>query len=294
MAEKITQKLKEKFTVYKNDFNEYFLTQDKEKKLKEIEVAVRRPNYKELQNAQFEYSKMFTEYLKKGVMTNLQMTEFIEKNGMWDAEKTAKEKELRDSIRGILTRLKRGKMKLSELKKLSAESIKKRFELIELTLKRNEMLTETAESRATQHRFNYLTSVCTVYNTSSESFFKNLDDFLDQDAKGSIVTFLAGQFLAKLLNNLDEDFRKDWDEYKLLQKYHMVNDKLEWVDRDGKLVDEAGKPVDLVTVPEEDDIEPEFEDDLGLTSHEEVVNDKDLEDSEDSENVTGPVLLSTK
>jgi hypothetical protein len=140
-------------------------------------------------------------------------------------------------------KLKQGKMKVSQGVEIAKQSLRARGDWMVLTMQKSNILNNSADSLAGNHRFNYLVSTCTVYDDDNSPVFKDYNDFLTEDNKGSIVPTIAGQNMSKLLYNMDEDFRKDWFEYKFLLKYKAVDAKLNFVDKDGNVVDIDGNPI---------------------------------------------------
>lgn len=248
----MAKKVREEFVVYKDSENNYHGEQDANKTYTEVKLSVRRPNYGEKQGADFEYQKTFTKLLKEGILPRIKLEETIRETGIWDKTKEARERQLAKAINDTREKLKKGGIKLGEGVKLAKQSIKDNFEYIQLNMDRNSILNNSAESIAEQARFNHLTSAATVYNNDGveKKFFKDYEDFLIQDSRGNVVTYLAGSYLSRLLNNFEDDFRKDWPEYKFLLKYKFVNDKFEYINAEGKPVDEEGNVVPE-TLPED-------------------------------------------
>lgn len=248
----MSKKVREEFVVYKDSENNFYTEQNKDNSLVEVKLSVRRPNYGEKQGADFEYQKTVTKLLKEGILPRVKLEETIRENGIWDKAKESRERQLAKAINDAREKLKKGGIKLSEGVKLAKQSIKDNFEYIQLNMDRNSVLNNSAESIAEQARFNHLTSSATVYNNDGveKKFFQSYEDFLIQDSRGNVVTYLAGSYLSRLLNNFEDDFRKDWPEYKFLLKYKFVNDKFEYINTEGKVVDEDGKELPEV-LPEE-------------------------------------------
>ena len=81
---------------------------------------------------------------------------------------------------------------------------------------------------------------------------------MDNLEDSRLLTWKSGDVFAKLIYNLEEDFRKDWPEYKFLEKYKFVNDKLQFLGEDGTIVDFEGKPLPQEEELEDADKEPVF------------------------------------
>ncbi len=231
--------MRQEFTVFRDKTTgDYFSLQNKEKSLEEVKLAVKRPNHEQQQEAQLIYQRFMNKYLKEGIMPRVKLEVMVK-----DEERDKEEKELARKINDCREQLKRGGIKKSQAVKLAKESIKLNFDWLRLNREKNEVLNNSAETLADNHRFNYLVSCATVYSTSDKPVFNSYDDFLKEDNLGNQVPAIAGEYYAKLIHNLDDDFRKDWPEYRFLQRFNYVNDKLQFVDSEGKLVDFDGKPL---------------------------------------------------
>lgn len=253
------KKLHEDFVIFKNDEDEYFLTQNEDadgEQYKEVKLRVKKPNHEQQRQSNMVYSKSVSEYIKNGVMPQLKIEQLVKKQGIWDSDMEKEEKELYRVIGDATKILSRGNIKKSEAVKWAKKGIDAKFKLITLGSQRNAMYNNSAENLSKTDQFNYLVSECTVYSDSGNKFFKDTEDYLRQDSLGSVVPWKAGEQLGKLLYNMDEDFREGWIEYKFLIKQKLVNDKLQFVNEDGKLVDDNGDLVD--DIKEEFPLEPMF------------------------------------
>jgi hypothetical protein len=159
----------------------------------------------------------------------------------WNDEKEAEAKKLEDKIKDLRKKILEGGFKKSEGKKLAVECKKADLELRQLRSAKNSIDANTAQSQAFAAQFNKLVSLCTVYNDTDEPYFSDYDDFLEkQDDK---VTIEAATKLAYLQQNLDPDFEKKFPENKFLIEHGFFNEKLQWINKDGKLTDEEGRLV---------------------------------------------------
>lgn len=254
------KKMREEFVMYKNEQGEWSLIQNKDKTLSEVKLAVKKPNHTQQRDANFQYSKFVNEYMRAGIMPQQKMMQVIKEKGIWDDEKDAQEREYFKQINDIRNKLKRGGIKQSEAKKLAKEGIELNFKLINLSSQKNAMLNDSAETLAQNNKFNYLVGECTVYSDTDKRVFKDYEDFqkLDNLEDSRLLTWKSGDVFAKLIYNLEEDFRKDWPEYKFLEKYKFVNDKLQFLGEDGTIVDFEGKPLPQEEELEDADKEPVF------------------------------------
>ena len=256
------QKLREEFSVFKNKDGEYFRFQDLEKKLEEVKLAVHKPNHKQQSEADFIYAKYMNKYLSQGIDTTDGLERTLHNNGIWSQDKIDRENELARKINDVTGKLTKGKIKISEGTKLAKEGIKARGEWLMLTAEKNNKLNNSADALARNHRFNYLAAVCSVNAEDDTAVFKDYDDFLRRDGLGEFVPTRCGEAFAKLMYNMDEDFRKDWAEYQFLLRFKKVNDNLDFVDSEGNVVDINGDKIVKVEPAKEQKVEEaEFYDD---------------------------------
>ncbi len=241
------KKFKEVFKVYKDKDGNFYREQNDNKEYQEIELAVVKPTHKHQQKAQEVYAKRWRDLVEKGAALRSELNDILRKRELWTDEMQKKEDSLIKDINDNERKVKKKGIRLSEAVELMKKNIKLKNELISLRFNRNMLDQNTAESLAEQARYDFMVSACTVYNENEKPFFNSFDDYLNQDQLGSVVPTVAGENFWKLTTDLDKDFRQDWEEYKFLQKYKVVDDKFRFVkngkyyDIDGKLVDEFGR-----------------------------------------------------
>ena len=98
----------------------------------------------------------------------------------------------------------------------------------------------------------------TIDTTLYYQKYKFWQEVLISNRKFPIIGDVNGNGRVELYG-FEKDYRSDWFEFKFLQKHHFVNDKLEFIDKDGNVVDMDGKPIEVTTPSQvETDKEPEF------------------------------------
>jgi hypothetical protein len=78
--------LKHEFKVYKDSEGQFYSEQNKDNSLKEIVLDVRKPNYNDQKEAQFHYSKTFSDAIKNNVPSRVKMEQILKENGEWSEE----------------------------------------------------------------------------------------------------------------------------------------------------------------------------------------------------------------
>ena len=216
---------------------------------KELELTFVAPTAEVLTQANIVYNKKFAELLENGGgLLRKKLSNKLRQEGLWDDERQKELEQLQKSIADKEYKLHKGKMKLSEGKKLALSIKEDRVKQSILLTSYTEYDNITIEGQSDNARFNYLVSQCTVYNTTKKKYFDSYESFLSSSEQAAIdsATNYASEFYG-----LDENFEQSLPENKFLIQYkfvnenlRLVNDKGEFVDADGNLVNEWGAKLD--------------------------------------------------
>ncbi len=238
-------KNKENFVVYKDQDGVFHSTDStvEGETWQKVELSVKKPDFKQKQEADIFYAKKWREYLDAGCILSDELNEVLKKRGTWNEAISEQVNEIAVKIAENEDKLKKGKIKLSEAEKISKANILLRYQWMQLLGNRHELEQKTAENMANEQKLNWLVAHCTVYSSDGKPFFKSYEDYCEQDDKGVIIPTLAGQAYWKLQTDADADFRKEWPEYRFLLKYKMVDDKLRPINKAGNLIDEFGREI---------------------------------------------------
>lgn len=212
---------------------------------KEVTFLARTPSLQDQREAQKIYNQAFTDAIKSGSVVRAKMDDLLESQGLWSSEKQKQYTDLQQELLDGEKKLAKGGFSLTEAKKLAIRMKEVRNEMRDLISVRTSLDNQSAEGQADNARFNYLVSVCVVYNDNNEPYFKNLQDYLDK--ADSPVAFKGAQKLANMMYGLDNNFEKNLPENKFLKKYKFVNDNLQFIDKQGRTVDIDGRLIDSVT-----------------------------------------------
>ncbi len=239
----------------------------------EVEFKVNRPTGPQQRESDKVYRRVFNEaFVKEKNIVRARLNDILRAQGLWDDNKQAEHDTLiREIAEGRKALLKKG-IKLSDAKRIAIEIIDKRNKLLSLLMSRNELDGMTCEAQAENAKFNYLVSVCTVYNTTNKPYFSSLDDYVEKST--TEVAIKAATAFMKLTMDIDSNeenksvenrFLKQWKFVN--EKGQLINDKGHLVDREGRLineegqyVNEAGERVDIDGNPVNKDGDWEFED----------------------------------
>lgn len=206
---------------------------------KEHDLAVVRPDPKQLNEGQKHYNRAFREALDSKALLRLRVDEELKAQGLWDDEKQAELDSLNKQYKDNEIKLARGKMSLDDGRKIALKMRQLRSDINAMLSNRNALDSHTAEAQAEGVRFNYLVSVCTVYNTTGKLVFDSLEDYLSKATE--TYAFEAGNNLATLIYSLDPDFEKKQPENAFLLKYKFFDKDLRLVDKLGRLIDDEGR-----------------------------------------------------
>lgn len=208
----------------------------------EKEFLVRSPSLNDQREAQKVYNQAFTDAIKSKSVVRAKLDDLLEDQGLWNDEKQAKFTSLQKELLEGEKRLAKGGFSLNEAKDLAVKMKGVRDEIRDLISVRTSLDNHSAEGQADNARFNYLVSVCVVYNDTKQPYFKNLEDYLNRSTDQ--VAILGAQNLANMLYGLDNDYESNLPENKFLKKYKFVDDKLRLIDKKGRLIDGEGRLVD--------------------------------------------------
>jgi hypothetical protein len=218
----------------------------KDSKGKEVKLAVRKPKQEESKELQVAYNIALREAIDSKAILQQKVEQVLREQGVWD---DAKEKEIKEVERKIIDgekKLAMGGIKKSEAKALALEMRRLRRKRQELLSVRVSMDANTAQAQAENARFNNYVSKCTVYNETDERLFKSHDDYLawleDKDQAPTMGTILTNAM--QFFYDMDPEADKKLPENKFLIQHGFMNDKLQLIRPDKKLVDDEGRLVD--------------------------------------------------
>jgi len=208
----------------------------------EKEMLVRSPSLNDQREAQKVYNQAFTDAIKSKSVVRAKLDDLLQDQGLWNNEKQAKFSALQKELLDGEKRLAKGGFSLNEAKDLAIKMKSVREEIRDLISVRTSLDNHSAEGQADNARFNYLVSVCLVYNDTKQPYFNSMEEYLNR--AGEEVALLGAQNLANMLYGLDNNYESNLPENKFLKKYKFVDDKLRLVDKKGRLIDAEGRLVD--------------------------------------------------
>ena len=208
----------------------------------EKEYLVRSPTLDNQREAQKIYNQAFTDAIKSKSVVRAKLDDLLEDQGLWNDEKQAKFTELQRELLEGEKRLAKGGFSLNEAKDLAIKMKSIRDEIRDLISVRTSLDNHSAEGQADNSRFNYLVSVCLVYNDTKQPVYKNMEEYLNSSTEK--VAIMGAQNLANMLYGLDNDYETNLPENKFLKKFKFIDEKLRLVDKKGRLIDREGRLID--------------------------------------------------
>ena len=207
----------------------------------EKEFLVRTPSLNDQREGQKVYNQAFTDAIKSKSVVRAKLDDLLKDQGLWNDEKQAKFTELQKDLSEGEKRLAKGGFSLNEAKDLAIKMKSIRDEIRDLISVRTSLDNHSAEGQADNARFNFLVSVCVVYNDTKQPYFNNMEDYLNRSTED--VALEGAQNLANMLYGLDNDYEANLPENKFLKKYKFVDKELRLIDKKGRLIDEEGRLV---------------------------------------------------
>lgn len=197
---------------------------------------IRKPNYKQLTEAQLYSSKIFNDAVKSGCALRANLEDELKRRGVWSDDKSKELLEVTQKINDITKNLSKGNKglykKISEARKAAISVRQLRVQQLDLLTQMRKLDAYTAEGQAEQARFDCLVSLC-VYDEEGNKVFNNVDDYLDK-AGEEWARECAKKFSEILYGNEDTSLPEE----KFLEKNKLVDESGRLINKEGKLVDE--------------------------------------------------------
>lgn len=197
--------------------------------------------------SQKHYAAAFNEALNKHNMSlRVQVDNMLKERNLLENADEDEIVKLREKLRNLERTLRKGviqgrRMDKDEGKRVAIEMRKIRNEISNVGQSLSSYYSNTVESYASQEQMQYFIYACTL-NYKNERFWPNFDEF-KSDVNNEVYAEVGKAFVS-LLTGLDKDYEKNHYENKWLIKMGFMNDKLQFVRSDGKVIDEDGRLID--------------------------------------------------
>jgi ribosomal protein L17 len=213
---------------------------------KESMLSVKIPDYEQLEEADKVYASkvasLVRESGKRKLLLRQEVDTFIRETKIWTTEDEDKVAELNIEIDGLLNKLRKGGLKVSEGREICIKIGDKRKEMVSITQKRQIFDDTTIESLSESERTDYLIYSSTVSAESGNTYWESLEDM--KNDKISEAYRKASTIMVEMMYGINNEFEKRLPENRWLKKYNFVDDELNYTDRKtGARVDKTGKPI---------------------------------------------------
>jgi len=208
-----------------------------------VTIKVVKPTNRVNSRAQRIGATVWTECIQDGVMTKQELKTLMEDKGIWGKAQETKQEEIQADIAALEKKLyinKKKKIKLSEAKEIAMQMKEKRIELRDHIARRLELEGNTAEALSDNAKFDFLVANCTLWENGNK-VYNSLDEY--QDSADDTLAFTAAATLAEMIYAIDAEFEKGLPENAFLKAAGIINEDMEYVDKDGNRVDSKGKKI---------------------------------------------------
>lgn len=207
---------------------------------KEVVVYVKKPNAKELSEAQIASAAAANNAVQAKALTRIKLRDVLKEQGIWTDEHEAELTRIQKNISENLRKLAQGGIKLSKAREIAISIKKDRRSQADLLTRRSELDEFTVEAQAENARFDYLVSVCVV-NEEGGRIFVSLDDYKNKSQEP--YSYEAASALFELISNTDKDWERKLPENKFLLEHKFVNEEMRYINKDGHFVDAENRLV---------------------------------------------------
>jgi hypothetical protein len=217
----------------------------KDKSGAELELAILTPSAHVKQKAQMIRARTWAEAVKNDVIMREVLDTYLRKQGLWDDDREAEYRRIRDALLDNKLKLDSGGIRKSEAKKIALEMRRLRGEYGQLLSQRSRVDNNTADAIADQAQFNFLVAACTVYNDTQKPYFTlngfdpSLDAYIERGEEEA--TRDVANKLAEVMYGSEEDLDSKLPENEFLRKYGFADEKNRLIDNQKRLIDEDGR-----------------------------------------------------
>lgn len=210
---------------------------------KEFEVdgkiySVRLPNSKEREEGERIHNRIFSIGVRNGGLLESQVMELATANGLWNKEKEAELKALKEELLQKETSLDEGGIEVDEAKKIAIEMRAIRTKIIIYNLMLEEIRSESVGRKAEMAKMEFFISRCTYCD--GKPVFKDLDDFYNRQ-NDPVAQHATSHFNRLWFNYNDDTFRFPEDVF--LDTYFKEEDMPEPAKKEKKPFLKNGVPV---------------------------------------------------
>lgn len=187
-----------------------------------IKYYVRMPNQRDINEGDLVYKTKYSEALRFGALTHAEAFRIIEERKIFGREDEKKIRDLFFELNELGKKL-NDTSKLQDAAMIMFDMEKLRTQIVEITLRKNNILDNTAESYADEHRLQFYTVACT-FDHNNKHVFANVDEYIDRASEE--LAQVAITKTIHLIANEGKDFRYEWPEYQWRLKHGFIDEEL--------------------------------------------------------------------
>lgn len=213
---------------------------------KEVKLSVRTPVYEDSESADKVYAtkvaQLIRESGKRKLLLRSELDKFLKETGVWTEEDQKTIDIINADVDAMLSKLKRGGLKLSEGRKIAIDVLDKRKEIVRIMNKRQIFDDTTIEAIAENEKNDFMIFTLTVHAEDGTNYWESFEDM--KNDKISDAYSKASVAVMEFVYGINTEFEQRLPENRWLKKYNFINEKLQYTDRKtGEQVDKDGKPL---------------------------------------------------
>lgn len=180
-----------------------------------VNLTTRAPTNEELQESEFEYSKVFNRAIIGGIVPQSTLIAKLAENGIWDE---TKEQAIEEQRRIVIDLEQKLSDATDEIEKagMALSLRQERDKLYRMRQERTELMAHSAEAKAEEVQRNYLVSRVTAFASNGKPVWKTFDLYR-KEPDGNLLFRATYEYLT-FINGLPSDFMNNLPENTVAEK----------------------------------------------------------------------------
>jgi hypothetical protein len=183
---------------------------------------VRIPNQRDMNKADLVYKTKYSEALRFGALTAAEAQKIIDERKIFGPEDEAAVRALFIELHGLGEKLLKTE-KFTAAAEIIFKMEEVRGNIMRINMRKNNILDNTAESYADEHRLQFYAVACS-FTEDGQSIFKDTDEYLERATES--VAKVALTKIIHLIANDGKDFRSEWPEYQWRIQHGLMDEQL--------------------------------------------------------------------
>ncbi len=190
--------------------------------VEENNYYVRIPNQRDMNNADLIYKTKYSEALRYGALTAAEAQKIIDDREIFGPNDEAEVRKLFIELHALGEKL-MDTEKFTKAAELIFEMEQLRGKIMHINMRKNNILDNTAESYADEHRLQFYAVACS-FGEDEKPVFKDIDDYLERATEE--VARVSLTKIIHLIANEGKDFRTEWPEYQWRMRHGLMDEDL--------------------------------------------------------------------